>query len=202
MLSLTSERSTWMHRLPAWAKLAALSAATVALFRLPGPAAAALALAGTGALYLSGGAAFAREGLAPLRMVAVFAALILAWHLWMGEAALGLLLALRLLAAVALANLVTLTTRFDAMMALLVRLLAPLRWLGLNPARPAFAAVLVLRFTPVLAEKGARLAEAWRARSPQRPGWQILMPWIVMALDDADHVAEALKARGGLPDDL
>ncbi|WP_126975375.1 CbiQ family ECF transporter T component [Frigidibacter oleivorans] len=202
MLSLTSERSTWMHRLPAWAKLAALSAATVALFRLPGPGAAALALAGTGALYLSGGAAFAREGLAPLRMVAVFAALILAWHLWTGEAALGLMLALRLLAAVALANLVTLTTRFDAMMALLVRLLSPLRWLGLNPARPAFAAVLVLRFTPVLAEKGARLAEAWRARSPRRPGWQILMPWIVMALDDADHVAEALKARGGLPDDL
>ena len=41
------------------------------------------------------------------------------------------------------------------------------------------------------------LRESWRARSPRRPGWRILLPATLAALDDADHVAEALRARGG-----
>ena len=56
---------------------------------------------------------------------------------------------------------------------------------------------MVIRFTPVLAQKGAALAMAWRARSRKRAGWRVIMPFMVLALDDADHVAEALRARGG-----
>ena len=44
-------------------------------------------------------------------------------------------------------------------------------------------------------------ASTWRARSPRRPGWQILMPVTLLAIDDAEHVAEALRARGGLDTD-
>jgi biotin transport system permease protein len=57
---------------------------------------------------------------------------------------------------------------------------------------------MVIRFTPVLIDKGAGLSEAWRARSKKRPSWRIVMPLLVTALDDADSVAEALKARGGV----
>lgn len=201
MLTLTSPVETWMHRRPAGAKLAALSLATLGLFWLPDPRVMAGAGVITLGLYLSGGRDFARGGLRPLRMIALFAALILAWHLWTGEARLGLVIALRLVVTVALANLLTATTRFDDMMEIATRLLRPLRRLGLNPAQLAFAGVLVLRFTPVLITRGEALAEAWRARSRRRPGWPLMLPWILCALDDADHVAEALRARGGMPQD-
>jgi biotin transport system permease protein len=56
----------------------------------------------------------------------------------------------------------------------------------------------VIRFTPVLASKGAQLAQSWRARSAKRLSWRIVMPMTLLAIDDAEYVAEALKARGGV----
>ena len=32
----------------------------------------------------------------------------------------------------------------------------------------------------------------------RRAGWRIVAPLALMALDDAEHVAEALRARGGV----
>ena len=49
-----------------------------------------------------------------------------------------------------------------------------------------------------IARQGSLLSEAWRARSPRRTGWQIVMPLAALAIDDAEHVAEALRARGGV----
>jgi biotin transport system permease protein len=43
-----------------------------------------------------------------------------------------------------------------------------------------------------------KIADAIRARSPRRPGWRLVVPAALAALDDADHAAEALRARGGL----
>ena len=60
------------------------------------------------------------------------------------------------------------------------------------------AMALVVRFVPVLAAKGQALAMAWRARSQRPPGWRIIVPFAVTAIDDAEHVAEALRARGGM----
>ena len=56
----------------------------------------------------------------------------------------------------------------------------------------------MIRFTPVLAQKGQLLAQSWRARSTKRVGWRMIIPFAVLAIDDAEHVAEALRARGGL----
>ena len=56
----------------------------------------------------------------------------------------------------------------------------------------------MIRFTPALIGKARQLALAWRARSPRRPGWRVVLPLTLGALDDADRVAEALRARGGL----
>jgi biotin transport system permease protein len=105
---------------------------------------------------------------------------------------------LRLAAAVGLANLVTMTTRLDDRTDVVLRLLSPLGRLGIRTAPIGFAMALVIRFTPVLFAKAGTLVDAWRARSPRRPGWQILMPITLLAIDDAEHVAEALRARGGL----
>ena len=202
MISLTSPVETWAHRVPAGAKLLALSVLTVALFLADRPWTLAAALAGIVTLYLSGGAAFLRQGLRHLRMLWPFLLLIALWHGLTGQVEAGLAIALRLLGALALANFVTMTTRLTDMIGVLTMLLAPLRRAGLPTRAVELAIAMVLRFTPMLVENGARLAMSWRARSRRRPGWRIVMPMAALALDDADHVAEALRARGGILNDV
>jgi biotin transport system permease protein len=197
MLTLTSPLETPAHRVPAGVKLAGLAVATTVLVQLHG-AAVAVALAGVVAQYLALGLPFARHGLRMLRPLWPFLTVLALWHGWTGEWARGCEIAGKMLAAVALANLVTMTTRLDDLIAVVERLARPLARLGLDPRVLAVAIALAVRFTPVLFWRIGQLLEAWRARSPRRPGWRVVLPAVLLALDDADHVAEALRARGGL----
>jgi biotin transport system permease protein len=197
MLTLTSPVETPWHRWPAGAKLAALCGFTVLLFALASPVALAACLAAITALYLPGGAAFLRLGARLLWPLWPFVAIVGLWHLWSGDGPGGLAVILRLLTAVAAANLVTMTTRLSDMIAVIEGLAAPLARLGLPPRTLALAIALMIRFIPVLSDRLSQISESWRARSPRRPGWRILTPATLAALDDADHVAEALRARGG-----
>jgi len=197
MLTLTSEIRTHYHPIRAGAKLALLCAATVGLFMLDSLGAMLAANAAVAGLYLVPGQQFAKDGLRLLKPVWFFVALVLAWHLLTQDGRAGLIIALRLTAAVALANLVTMSTRFDDMVEVVLWLLSPLRRLGVRTAPIGFAIVLVVRFIPVLLAKARNLIEAWRARSPRRAGWQVALPIALVAIDDAEHVAEALRARGG-----
>jgi biotin transport system permease protein len=197
MLTLTSPIETPWHRWPAGAKLAALCGFTVLLFALASPVALAACLAAITALYLPGGVAFLRLGARLLWPLWPFVAIVGLWHLWTGDGQGGLAVILRLLTAVAAANLVTMTTRLSDMITVIERLASPLARLGLPPRTLALAIALTIRFLPVLSDRLTRIAEAWRARSPRRPGWRILTPATLATLDDADQVAEALRARGG-----
>ncbi len=198
MLALTSEIRTPYHGLRAGLKMALLCLATVALFSLDSIPAMLAAVAAVGALYLVPGPRFLRGGLGLLTPVWVFVALVIGWHALTGNTGAGVVIALRLVAAVALANLVTMTTRFDDLVELVMWALTPLRRAGVNTAPLGFAIVLVVRFVPVLLDKARLLIDAWRARSPRRPGWHLGLPITLVAIDDAEHVAEALRARGGL----
>lgn len=198
MISLTSPVESWAHHVPAGVKLVALSASTVALFALQDPAWLGLTLVGVAALVLSAGWRFALSAMRSLRILGPFLLLITVWHIVTGKFEAGLVVALRLLTALSLANFVTMTTRLTDMVAVASILLAPLRRLGLTTRAFELSIALVIRFTPAIAQKGAHLAEAWRARAVRRVGWQIVMPLAAIALDDADQVAEALRARGGV----
>ncbi|MBP9182304.1 MAG: energy-coupling factor transporter transmembrane protein EcfT [Fuscovulum sp.] len=196
MLTLTSPVETPLHRVPAGVKLAALAVYTVALFALTTPAATAAALAAVVALHLPWGGRFAAHAVRMLRPLWPFVAVVALWHLWTRDLSGGAVILLRMVAAVAAANLVTMTTRLSDMLAVfevLARPLAPL----LPPRRLALAFALVIRFVPVLMLRLTQIADAFRARSPRRPGWRVLVPATLAALDDADHAAEALRARGG-----
>lgn len=197
MLTLTSPVETPLHRLRAPAKLAALCLFTVALFALDRPAALGLALALVVALHLAQGTAFTRHALALLVPLWPFLMVVALWHLWLGDPLTGGSILLRLVTAVAAANLVTMTTRLSDMIATVERLASLLRHIGLEPRTLALAIALVIRFVPVMTTRTAQIAEAFRARSARRPGHRILIPATLAALDDADHVAEALRARGG-----
>lgn len=197
MISLTSPVRTRAHGWPAGAKLLALCVASVVLFAVPDfPFQLAAAMV-TLLLYVLPGQVFLRYGLRRIWPLWPFVALLLAWHLITGMLVEGAVISLRMVTAVALANLVTMTTSLEAMMAVVRGLLRPFARLGVNLHEIELAAAMVIRFTPVLADKGAALALAWRARARRRAGWRVIVPFLVVALDDADHVAEALRARGG-----
>ncbi|MFC6639535.1 energy-coupling factor transporter transmembrane protein EcfT [Sulfitobacter sp. JBTF-M27] len=198
MISLTSPVKTAAHGWPAGGKLALLCAATLVLFAVDGAALHLGFLAATAVLYALPGRIFLGAGLKRLFVLWPFVALILLWHLITDDGAAGATIALRMVTAVALANLVTMTTRLSDMMTVVRWLTTPLRRFGVGTQSIELAMALVIRFTPVLANKGQALSMAWRARSVRRPGWRIVLPFAVTAIDDAEHVAEALRARGGL----
>ncbi|MCP5074260.1 MAG: energy-coupling factor transporter transmembrane protein EcfT [Rhodobacteraceae bacterium] len=198
MLTLTLEQQSWAHRVPVGWKLLALLVATLVLFPFQHPVWLMVALLGVAALYVSLGVAAMRTGAAMLKPVVMFCGIIMAYHLLTSRVGLGMTIVLKILVLVGLANFVTMTSRLDAMMDVVMRLLRPLERFGVKAKAVALAFALVIRFTPVLISKGAALMEAWRARSPKRAGWRVTIPLVLLAIDDADHVADALRARGGL----
>lgn len=198
MISLTSPVKTAAHNWPAGLKLALLCLATVVLFTLENLIGQLLALALNFALYALPGRRFLSSGLRRLWMLWPFVAIIVIWHALVSDLTNGLIIVLRMITAVGLANLVTMTTNLSDMIGVVRWLLTPLRRFGINTGGVEMAMALVIRFTPVLALKGRALSMAWRARSPRRVGWQIITPFAVLAIDDAEHVAEALRARGGI----
>jgi len=198
MICLTCPVNTRAHSWPAGAKLFALCVFTLALFYIQSVAIHIGILAVTAALYALPGKVFLKSGLSQLRILWPFVLVIGVWHTFTGEYYEGTVITLRLLSAVAAANLVTMTSRLSEMIEVVRILSSPLRRLGLQSQSMEIAFALVIRMIPVLVQKGQIIAESWRVRTRRRLGWRILLPFALVALDDAEHVAEALKARGGL----
>ena len=198
MISLTSPIETRAHSWSAGLKLTVLCLSTVFLYSIDNLYIEIAFLVIVITLYALPGNIFLRFGLSKLRILWPFILVVLLWHWWISELLLGTSIIIRMIAAFALANLVTMTTKLSDMIDVVQFLARPLERLGLNPRILELAIALVIRMTPVLLHKGQGLTLAWRARSRRRPGWRIILPFTLLALDDADHVAEALKARGGL----
>jgi len=198
MISLTSPVKTAAHSWPAGGKLLAVCIATTMLFQLQSLVGQLVFFCCVGGLYTLPGTEFLKFGYSRLKGLWPFLAVIFLWHTVSGTTAQGLVISLRMLSAVALANLVTMTTRLSDMIAVVKWLLAPFRSFGIKTGALELAIAMVIRFTPVLAQKGQDLSMAWRARSAKRAGWQIITPFALLALDDSDHIAEALRARGGV----
>ncbi|MBE1283412.1 MAG: energy-coupling factor transporter transmembrane protein EcfT [Rhodobacteraceae bacterium] len=197
MISLTSPVRTRAHRWPAGAKLAALAVATFVLFLVQDLLVLAVALGMTLGAYALPGGRFFRAGIVRLKVLWPFLAILGVWHIATATYAEGAEIILRLLTTVGLANLVTMTTALSEMITVIRWLATPLRRIGLNSRAMELAIALVIRILPKLIDNGQRLSDAWRARSPRRPGWRVVVPFTLLALDDADHLAEALRARGG-----
>ena len=201
MLALTVETRTWLHQIPVSLKLGILCVLTLVIMPLTQWPPALAATSAVALLYLSAGLRFARIGVVRLKPIAYLLVVIFLYHVATGRTEAGLAISLKLFATVGLANLVTMTSRLDDMMQVVEFLTAPLKFVGLPPRAFGFAMGLVIRFTPVFLEKGKLLSEAWRARSPKAVSPRLLVPLALGALDDADRVADAIKARGGLVQD-
>lgn len=123
-----------------------------------------------------------------------------------GGLRLGLLLALRILLLVTIANLLTATTGPVALADGLEDLLSPLKKLRFPAHEVAMMMTIALRFIPTLGEEAAKISRAQAARgadfagggliSRARATVPVLIPLTVGAFRRADELAEAMESRG------
>ena len=189
-----------VHRLPAGVKLLALVVLGVVVFAVPTPAVAAGALVGVVLVGLVVAGLPVRLLVRQVRVVAVWAVAILVFHLVATDLVTGVTTAVRLVALVLAAAVVTATTRVTALVAVVEQVCAPLRWVGVRPARIGLALAMALRFVPLVAERADRIREAQAARGGRVRGPRALVllvvPLLVSVLQLAHTVGEALDARG------
>lgn len=108
----------------------------------------------------------------------------------------GLVVGVRLACLILLGALLTLTTSTTEMMESLERGLQPLRHVGFSPGRISFTLSMALRFIPVLSGIAQEIRDAQRARGNGGSAVAFAVPMILRTLQTADHVAEAIAARG------
>ena len=184
-----------LHRAPAGLKLLllALGMVVLAVFRSPWAV-------GAGAAVLIGLAAMARIGLramaAQLRPVLWFAVAVAALQVWLAGPRAAVVVTGALLLAVAAAGLVTLTTRAEQLLDVVVAAIRPLRPLHVDPERVALVLALAIRSVPVLAGLARDVQEARMARGATRSVRALAVPLVIRALRHADRLGEALAARG------
>ncbi len=198
MLALTIPERTWVHPVPVAWKLLFLLGLTALLYPVSDLSVLAGALVAVAILAVTLGRGVVRQSLKMFVPLMVIVLLVLLYHVLVGRFVAGVGVVLKLLTLIGVANLVTMTSRLDDMFELIVFLLAPLKRLGVRPEVPALAFALVLRFIPVLMQKGRCVSDAWKCRSTRRMSWPVLIPLCLVALDDAERVADAIRARGGI----
>nr|WP_206071115.1 CbiQ family ECF transporter T component [Knoellia sp. DB2414S] len=131
-----------------------------------------------------------------LRLILLVATLVGAAQWWYAGGAPAFVVTSQLVVAVAIAVLVTLTTRTSDLLDALDRGLKPLRHLGVDPARVSLTLALAVTSVPVVGGLLGELRQAARARGI-RPGPVVLgVPLVVRTLQHADQLGEALAARG------
>lgn len=201
MISLYRPGSGLLHRTPAGVKLAVLAAVALALSFVPAAPAAivpvVVAVGGASLLVLTAGLGVHALAEAWWR---------LRWLILVLGLALGLFAGLpsavvntgRLVALLLLAELLTRTTSTSELMALIGRLLGPLRRFGVDAEAVALVLALTMTMVPVVGGFVHAVREAQEARGV-RLGLGSALPVLVRTMRHADDVGEALAARGLAP---
>lgn len=200
MQSLYVARDTWLHRLPAGTKLAALFVAGIALFLVHALPMLGLAAAAGAVLVWASGVSAAQLWRQIRGMLLVLLVVCLA-AAWFDGLQRGLEVLLRLVALIALALAVTLTTRSSDMLETCERVLQPLDALGwIDATRVSLALSLCLRFVPEIHRSYLDIREAQAARGIRANPIALIVPLVVATLKRADVIAEAIDARGYPPE--
>lgn len=195
LLGLHQPGTTWLHRLPAGAKLACLMVASLVVVVARGPATAVAFVAVAAVLLVWSGA---RLGLAirAMRWLLLTAAFLGAWTVWQNGWPRAVEVVGDLVALILLATTLTVTTPVDEVMDAVARGLRPLRRVGVDPEAVALAFSLMLRAIPstiILAEESR---DAAVARGLERSPRARLVPFVIRVVARARDTGDALHARG------
>jgi biotin transport system permease protein len=186
--------SSPLHRLGAGVKLMLLAASVIVVAMLPEWWMAAIALGVAIALFAVAGIPWrvaVRQLVPVLWILAIAAPLNAVFSGW--ESALAM--SMRVSAFVALAAVVTLTTRVSAMLDAMQRALRPLGD-RVDADRIGLVLAMTVRAVPLMVEIVRAVLEARRARGAEGSIRAIAVPVVVRALQTADGMGEALIARG------
>ncbi|MEQ7123492.1 energy-coupling factor transporter transmembrane protein EcfT [Actinopolymorpha sp. B11F2] len=194
-LGLYQPGSSLLHRLPAGAKLTALAVAAVVILRITAVSTLGVAVVLTLALVAAAQIPW-RVGFAQVRPVCWFAVPLLAFQWVSAGPAHAVLVVGQLLVLVALAALVTLTTRVTAMLDAFESALRPFERVGVSPMRVGLVLALTVRCIPLVAQTYAETREAQRARGLERSPVALAVSLVVRLLKKADAMGDALAARG------
>lgn len=194
MIGIFHPGTSLVHRMPALAKLALLAVVVTAVTLLHSPAALGVASALVVGLFVLARipARLAWQQITPILWVLAFTVPV-QWIFagWEAAATMGV----RLVLAVALAAVYTLTTPVSATLDAMQVLLRPFRrWV--DPDRVGLALALAIRCVPLLADLVREVLEARKARGAEGSPTAFAVPVIVRALRTAEHLGEALMARG------
>ena len=188
--------NTPVHAAPPAGKFVVLLAFNVAVTVLPSaPWHGALVLAAVVALYAAARIPVdtaARQFAPVLPLIAALGLYL--W--WQNGSARALTTTFGLVATLAAANLLTLTTTVDELLAALERTMAPLARLGVPVETVSLAIALTLRLVPLMF---ATVGEVLDARKARGAGFSLTAfgtPVVIRSVKRAQSVGEALMARG------
>ncbi len=188
--------TTVLHRLPAGVKFVAMGVLILVLsLTVRSLTALGIATAGVACVYALGGIG-PREAWRQLRPLLWLLLFIFAFQVVFTDWRRAVVVCGVLALSVALAAVVSLTTRTTDMLDTIVRALGPLARLGVRVDLIALALALTIRAIPLMVEVVREVDEARKARG-LRPGPRILVaPVVLAALRTADGFADTLTARG------
>ena len=148
--------------------------------------------------FLAGGLKFLGLGWYHLKITVPFVIILAVWHLYLGYLDKGVTLIFRLISAFLIANLFLLTSKIHDIILTVQKYSFYLKIFRINPHAVSITVGLFIRSIPILNQRAKNLMLAQSARSTKRSFWRISVPLALSILDDADHVSEALRARGGI----
>ncbi len=187
--------ATFLHRMPAGAKLLAMAAISVVtvVFRSPVTSVGLLAVV----IVLL---AVARVRLAlllrTLRGLLVVMTLITAYQVWQQGWAHAVTVVGALVGLILLATVLTVTTSVDEMLDTVTRAVAPFRRFGVDPDMVALAFSLMIRGIPTTIELASETRQAAMARGLERNPRALVTPMVLRTVAHARATGEALHARG------
>ncbi|WP_327115641.1 energy-coupling factor transporter transmembrane protein EcfT [Nocardia sp. NBC_01730] len=196
MIGMYLPGDSLLHRMPAGLKLVLLivSIVTATVFVHSPPQVGVAGVVVAGLLAVAG--IPVKVALAQLRPVVWLVLIIAVFQALITSPARAVVVCGVLLISVALAALVTLTTRVTDLLDTVTRALGPLRKVGVDPDRVGLLLALAIRCVPLLAGIVHDVAQARRARGLQWSMTALATPVLVRALRTADAMGDALAARG------
>ncbi|KAF0965849.1 energy-coupling factor transporter transmembrane component T family protein [Rhodococcus sp. T7] len=196
MIGLYRPGDSLLHRMPAGLKLLLLILSIIAatvFVRTPLEVGIVVVLVGL--LYVVAAIPW-RVAVAQLRPVVWMLLIIAVFQVLITSPSRAVVVCGVLLISVALAALVTLTTRVTDMLDTVSRALGPLRRVGVDPDRIGLLLALAIRCIPLLTGIVQEVAQARKARGLQWSMTALATPVLVRALRTADAMGDALVARG------
>jgi biotin transport system permease protein len=187
--------TTLLHRMPAGAKVLALTAIglVTVIWRDWRTSVAVLGLAVVLLLVTRARIAVLARTLRPLLVVMT---LLTAYQVWQRGWEHAFTVVGALLGLVLLATVLTISTSVDEMVGTITRFLGPFRRLGVNPELVGLAFSLMVRAIPTTFELAEETRQAAKARGLERDPRAFLTPLVIRVVAHARATGAALHARG------